>query len=175
MRQHHSVPQAESAFIIRLGTTSDAPMIAWHRARMWQDMGDVPPDLFEPLRAKSEGSLKGMIDSKEYVAWLAALRRSPETIIAGAGVHLRDAMPFPFKISGKTVRVAKGRLGAIVNVFTEPEWRRRGIAALLMQRIIGWLREQGIERLTLHASDAGRALYEKVGFIATNEMRLAND
>jgi hypothetical protein len=46
---------------------------------------------------------------------------------------------------------------------------RRG-AALLIQRIIAWSREQRLDRLVLHASDEGRALYERLSFIATNEM-----
>jgi hypothetical protein len=30
----------------------------------------------------------------------------------------------------------------------------------------------GLASLVLHASDAGRPLYERLGFVATNEMRL---
>src|SRR5207244_9033487 len=34
-------------------------------------------------------------------------------------------------------------------------WRRRGVAALLIQRIMHWSREQRLDRLVLHASDEG--------------------
>jgi len=67
--------------------------------------------------------------------------------------------------------ICDSRQGVILNVFTEPEWRRRGIAALLMKTIIEWSREQCLEELVLHASDDGRALYEQLGFVSTNEMR----
>ena len=60
----------------------------------------------------------------------------------------------------------------IVNVFTEPEWRRRGLAKLLMNTIIAWSRDQNLDSLVLHASDDGRALYEKLGFVPTTEMSL---
>ncbi|MBA3762926.1 MAG: GNAT family N-acetyltransferase [Chthoniobacterales bacterium] len=83
-------------------------------------------------------------------------------------------MLHPLKRSGTTVGIAGGRLGTVLNVFTEPEWRRRGVAGLLMQRIINWSRDAGLDGLTLHAADAGRTLYEKLGFVATNEMRLAD-
>ncbi len=43
-----------------------------------------------------------------------------------------------------------------------------------MRRVIDWLREQRLGRLILHASEAGRPLYDKMGFVTTNEMRLAN-
>ena len=41
-----------------------------------------------------------------------------------------------------------------------------------MQRAIDWSRKQGLDRLILHASDEGRLLYEKLGFLQSNEMRL---
>jgi len=44
-------------------------------------------------------------------------------------------------------------------------------AVKIIERIIDWTREQGIDSLVLHASDEGRALYERLGFIATTEMR----
>jgi GNAT superfamily N-acetyltransferase len=61
----------------------------------------------------------------------------------------------------------------ILNVFTEPEWRRRGVAKLLLEEIIAWAREKRLDRLVLHASDEGQALYEGLGFKPSNEMRRA--
>jgi hypothetical protein len=41
-----------------------------------------------------------------------------------------------------------------------------------MLTILGWIKERGLRGVNLHASNEGRALYEKLGFQATNEMRL---
>jgi len=169
------VSEDAGEFTIRVAMESDAATIAWHRARMWQDMGELPTDLFEPLRATCEPHLKQRLASGDYIGWLACPAASPDLIVAGAGVHLRGVMPHPLKVGRDTVAIADGRHGTIVNVFTEPEWRRRGVAALLMKQIIAWSREERLDRLVLHASAAGRALYEKMGFVTTNEMRLAND
>jgi len=163
--------ETKGEFTIRLATTADAATIAWHRARMWQNMGEVPDHLFESLRARCEGQLRRALAEGTYAGWLAN-DNAAERIIAGAGVHLRNVMPHPLRRANETVAIAEGRHGTIINVFTEPEWRRRGVAALLLQRIIDWSREVHLDRLVLHASDAGRALYEKMGFVATNEMRL---
>jgi len=38
-----------------------------------------------------------------------------------------------------------------------------------------WVKQQGLSAVNLHASDEGRHLYEKLGFEATNEMRLRFD
>jgi GNAT superfamily N-acetyltransferase len=76
---------------------------------------------------------------------------------------------------GGRITIAESRQGLIVNVFNEPDWRRRGIAKLLMKEIIAWSREQTLDDLVLHASDGGRRLYEQLGFVLTNEMRLRGD
>jgi predicted GNAT family acetyltransferase len=79
--------------------------------------------------------------------------------------------PHPQPNANGKIDIVSGRQAIIQNVYTEPEWRRRGVAALLIKRIIDWSREEGIGSLVLHASDEGRAVYERLGFIATSEMR----
>ena len=162
-------------FNIRLATPADAGAIAWHRARMFQDMGEVPSDVFEELRAKSFEHLHDALTRGEYVGWLASAATSPTTIIGGAGVALHDASPHPLVRSTGEIQVAEGRHGIILNVFTEPEWRRRGVAALLLERILAWARAERLDRLVLHASKEGRVLYERFGFVATNEMRFGSE
>ena len=158
-------------FHVRFATIADSEIIGWHRARMFQDMGYVPMERFDYFRAKSEVRLGEALASGEYVGWLASERNSPDTIIGGAGIQLRRVLPHPIREAGGEIMICDSRQGVILNVFTEPEWRRRGIAALLMKTIIEWSREQCLEELVLHASDDGRALYEQLGFVSTNEMR----
>jgi GNAT superfamily N-acetyltransferase len=158
-------------FQIRLATVADLELISWHRARMFQDMGELPPDLFESFRAQSLETLQRMFDRGEYVGSLASPENEPGQIVAGAGLQLREVPPHPQTNPNGRIDIVSGRQAIIQNVFTEPEWRRRGLAALLIERIIDWTREQGIDSLVLHASDEGRALYERLGFIATTEMR----
>jgi GNAT superfamily N-acetyltransferase len=158
-------------FRIRRATAQDAGIVAWHRARMFQDMGDVSRDAFEILRAKARARLKEWLDSGDYVGWLATPADQPEMIVGGAGVQLQPILPRPVNAS----TVGEGRQGTVVNVFTEPRWRRRGIAGLLMKEIITWSKDEHLDRLLLHASDEGRSVYERLGFIAGNEMRFVGD
>lgn len=163
-------------FAIRRAETRDAPIIGWHRARMFQEMGDVPNEQFEPLRAAAEDWSARTIASAEYVGWLASPADDVERVIAGAGVQIRHVAPHPLKRASGAIEVAAGSRHAIVlNVFTEPEWRRRGVAMLLMDRIIEWARAERIVRLVLHASAAGRPVYERTGFVPTNEMRYGGE
>jgi GNAT superfamily N-acetyltransferase len=154
-------------FRIRRATVRDADIIAWHRARMFQDMGDVSDDAFEILRSTARLRLKEWLESGDYLGWLAAPADNPESVVGGAGVQLQPILPRPLDSS----TISEGRQGTIVNVFTEPQWRQRGIAGRLVKQIITWSKNEQIDRLLLHASDDGRSVYERLGFIAGNEMR----
>ena len=139
---------------------------------MFQDMGLVPDELFESYRNKALDRLSQALASDDYVGWLVSETNAPEKIVAGAGVVIRVVPPFPHRSGTGEITIAEGRQGVIVNVFTEPEWRRRGLAKLLMKKIIAWSRDQSLDDLVLHASDDGRTLYQQLGFVLTEEMRL---
>jgi len=161
-----------SRFATRLASAADAAVIARHRARMFQDMGQVPAHLFDRFMANCEQRVRAMFETNEYVGWLASPMDEPDHTIAGAGVQLRTVLPHPFGDPQSGYTMAEGRQAIIINVFTEPEWRRRGAAHLLLQEIIAWALEQRLDSLVLHASREGRALYEQLDFKASNEMRL---
>ena len=158
-------------FEIRLATIADAALIGWQRARMFRDMGLVPNELFDSYRSLCETRLREQLSSGEYIGWLAFPNESPNQPVAGAGVQLRRVLPHPVGEPGGQIVIADGRHAIMLNVFTEPEWRRRGLATLLIKRIIAWARSERLDRLVLHASDEGRSVYEQPGFIQTNEMR----
>ncbi len=159
-------------FAIRHAAVSDAALIARHRARMFQNMGQVPARLFADFLANCEARLRALFETGEYVGWLATPNDEPDEVIAGAGVQLRNVLPHPFGDPESGFTMAEGRQAIIINVFTEPEWRRRGAAKLLLQEIIAWAREQKLDSLVLHASREGRALYEQLDFKTSSEMRL---
>ena len=162
-------------FKIRLATPDDVDAIAEHRARMFDEMGEVPPGAFEILRVKSGERLQDFLKRGEYIGWLAIPVQRPDIIAGGAGVQLRHVLPHPIARASEGDRIAEGRHAIIINVFTEPQWRRQGVALLLLQQIIDWAQAERLDCLVLHASEAGRSLYERLGFVGTNEMRLTGD
>ena len=168
--RYRAFPFVSQEFHLRQATPDDAAVIGWHRARMFQDMGLVPDELFESFRTKALDRLGKALASGDYFGWLVSQRNAPQKVIAGAGVIIREVPPFPIRHKNGEITIAEGRQGLIVNVFTEPDWRRRGLAQLLMEQIIAWSREQRLDGLVLHASDDGRVLYEKLGFVPTTEM-----
>jgi GNAT superfamily N-acetyltransferase len=84
--------------------------------------------------------------------------------IAGtAGALIREG--YPTEIHGLSD-------GYVFGVSVKPPARNRGIATRLTTLAVDWLKEQGVARLQLHASPFGRPIYEKMGFVPTNEMQL---
>jgi GNAT superfamily N-acetyltransferase len=161
---------SESPFEIRTATPADAHVIARHRAEMFRDMGRLATEAAaEALRAVAEPALREWLANGTYVGWLAAPAGSLREIAGGAGLQLRPLLPRPSE-DGRGAAV--GPEGYVVNVFVERQWRRRGVARLLMEHVLAHVREHGITRCTLHPSAEGRALYESLGFTPTTELRL---
>lgn len=161
-------------FVIRRATIGDAPLIGRHRARMFQDMGLVSAAMFDEFATASTAWTERALGSDEYVGWFAMPKAQPDLVVAGAGVQLRQVAPHPFP-PPREGAFAKGRHAIVLNVFTEPEWRKRGIAVLLMEEILAWSRAERLDRLVLHASAEARSLYERMGFVGTNELRFGGD
>jgi len=160
------------SFAVRMATPSDIPTIAQHRARMFRDMGELPASVHEQLVDATTVYLRRAIPTGEYVGWLAAPADRPDEIVAGAGVQLRRVLPHPRRLENGELSLAVGKQAIVLNVFTETPWRRRGLAEQLMTHVLDWVRRTNVETLVLHASDEARGLYERLGFIPTNEMRL---
>jgi len=159
-----------TAFTIRRATVADVAIIARHRAEMFTDMETLPPSLYENLETATISYLDQALPAEEYVGWLAAPSDSPKVIVAGAGILKRRVPPHPLEKPEGPI-IAEGRRGIVINVFTERPWRRRGLARLVMQHLLTWAASSSLETLVLHASHDGRHLYERLGFVASNEMR----
>lgn len=155
-------------FTIRRATPADAPLLAQHRIGMFRDMGRLDASAEESLWRSAAEYFNTALESGEYVGWIAVSADDPAAPIGGAGLQLRTLLPRP-DATGR--RVLVGPEAIVLNVFVEPEWRRRGVAKRLMQALLEWARANRIARVVLHASDVGRPLYESLGFVSSNEMR----
>lgn len=149
-------------FILRRASTDDLDTLVLHRSEMFRDMGYADGTAMESMSARFRVWLLKNMNSGEYHAWLICV--ADGSVAAGAGLWLMDWTPH---------MIGNGsRRGNILNVYTAPSFRRRGLARYLMQALLDWCRANQIDTVILHASPAGRSLYESMGFEATNEMRI---
>ncbi|SFC07989.1 GNAT family N-acetyltransferase [Ruminococcus albus] len=82
-----------------------------------------------------------------------------EDIIAAGGVSYYRVMP--------TCDVPTGRKAYIMNMYTDPRYRRQGIAYKTLSLLIKDAKSKGVDFISLEATDMGRPLYEKFGFVGT--------
>ena len=165
----HPEPDLEPAFQVREATVVDIPLLARHRAAMFRDMGRLAPDCEAALVRATAEYFRDALPRGEYLGWVAQSGLSPAEPIGGAGVQLRAILPRP-RMADDGIEL--GPEAIILNVYVEPAWRRRGVGEALMRSLLTALAERKIRRIVLHASDGGRRLYERLGFVPTNEMRL---
>ena len=160
---------AQSSFTVRAAVAADIPVLARQRVTMFRDMAKLAPVLADPLQHATVAFMNDALPRGEYLAWVA--ESTALTIVGGAGVQLRPILPRP---RDGVVDLELGPEAIVLNVYVEPQWRRRGIAEALMRTLLDELARRNIRRIVLHAADAGRRLYERLGFMPTNEMRLTS-
>ena len=132
---------------------------------MFHEMGYHDEQALDAMCQAFRPWLKGKMRDNQYLAWFAV--EAGGEIAAGLGLWLMD---WPPHMIGPGVP-----RGNILNVYTQPESRRMGLARRLMDTALEWCRGNRVQAVILHSSDDGRPLYESLGFKPTNEMRILLD
>lgn len=79
-------------------------------------------------------------------------------VCVGIGIiFYYDSVPSTFNPTGKNAY--------ITNMYVEPNFRRRGIAQTMLYKLIKKALERGYKIIMLNASEIGKPLYEKMGFV----------
>jgi GNAT superfamily N-acetyltransferase len=146
---------------IRAAAKDDIPEILRQRRGMYEDMGHRDANILEQMASLSADYLGKAMSDGSFRAWLASVENR---FVAGGAVIISPWPAHPYDL--------ECRRATILNVYTYPQFRRRGIARRLMQTMIDWCVGEGFARVALHASADGRRLYESLGFEPSNEMRL---
>jgi GNAT superfamily N-acetyltransferase len=155
------VTQSTTTSRIRQATPADIDMILHHRRSMFADMGEGSETDLDVMVARARQFIETALKDGSYRGWLVEVGGR---VVAGGGVAIVGYQPSPLETS-------PGR-AFVLNMYTEPAFRRQGLARQILKTIVEWCRQQGFAAVSLHASDAGRALYSSLGFEPTNEMRL---
>lgn len=156
----------ESSFTLRYATLDDIPILVKHRRWMFEDMAAVEGRLHdlsgvEAMEADYDVLLRYEIPAGTTRLWVI---ENEGKVVASGALKFVDWLPRP---DGQ-----QRGLVYVHSVYTAPEYRRQGLARRILTAMIEHCRDNGWPRITLHASDLGRELYEDLGFKPTNEMRL---
>lgn len=89
-----------------------------------------------------------------FVSWLAL---DEGNIIGTSGMSFVEKPPY--------FGCPSGKIGLLSSMYTDLEYRRRGIAKELLSRVIDDAREYGCGTIQITASDMGVKLYTDFGFV----------
>lgn len=62
-----------------------------------------------------------------------------------------------------------GKRAHLMNVYTNDQYRRQGIASRMMQMVIHEAKAKRVTEISLDATESGRPLYKKFGFVGNDE------
>jgi GNAT superfamily N-acetyltransferase len=148
-------------YVIREARPQELAIVIRHRRRMYEDMGHTDPVQLADMERASTQFFGHHFAAGTYRGWFAEI---DGLVVAGGGVLI-----LPFQPQMYNTRPERPW---IVNMFTEPEHRRQGLARLLLEEMVAWCRRESFSLVWLHASDEGRSVYTTMGFQPSNEMRL---
>jgi GNAT superfamily N-acetyltransferase len=115
------------------------------------------------------------LQAAELDAAVALLRRG------GFGAAVADLIAYPRDSPHGEMLAARDSRGAVVGMAccasfghsgwigalaVAPESRRHGLGTALTEAAVDWLRSRGAVTVSLYATPAGRAVYERMGFVA---------
>ena len=89
-----------------------------------------------------------------FVSWLAW---DGENIIGTSGMSFVEKSPY--------FGCPSGIMGLLSSMYTNPKYRRMGIARELLSRVVNDAREYGCGTIQITASDMGVKLYADFGFV----------
>jgi ribosomal protein S18 acetylase RimI-like enzyme len=142
--------------VYRRARIDDVPNLVEYRIRFLNEQYNHPEDGVTKILRKSllEYFTKA-IPSNDFIAWVAEYNGK---IIATSGMVV-------WQIPARYGGVESGKLGYLLNFYTIPEARRRGIGTRLLDELIKEAKLLGLKYLHLHASEDGISIYRKAGFV----------
>ena len=87
---------------------------------------------------------------------LAFVCRDGDSIVGCCFLLVSEKPPNPAFITGRT--------GTVLNVYTKPAYRKKGVARRLMQALLSEAADLKLDDVDLKATDSGYPLYRSLGF-----------
>lgn len=143
-------------FQYRKATTEDIPELVRLRIEFLKEVGKTET-YHQGIALELETYFKEHLQAGDYVNWLAV---QGHTIISTAGICFYTIPPNFMNHTGNRAY--------ILNVYTLPKYRRKGISKQVFSKLMAEVRERKIEQVSLHATKDGEKLYREFGFTPRN-------
>ncbi|SDN23985.1 GNAT family N-acetyltransferase [Acetanaerobacterium elongatum] len=138
---------------VRVAETKDIDTLIKLRLEyLAHHFGRLEPKAEQALRAQLQGYFSAHLNHD----FLAVLCEDSGKVVSTAYLAINEKPANPRFITGKTATV--------LNVYTYPEYRKRGCATQVLELLIQCAKNMNISYIELSATEAGKPLYEKLGF-----------
>ena len=117
---------------IRAATPADAAVITHHRRRMFVDAGRQDNRVLDVMAEHFKPWVETRLADGRYLGWLTS---ENGTVVAGAGLIVLDWPPHPLD-------PRQDKRGYLLNVYVEPEHRRKKLASQLIDQALAEARKQ---------------------------------
>ena len=138
---------------IRKATVGDIELLIRLRIDYLTDGGSLTPEEETAVRTQLRQYFAKHIPGGSFIAIIA---ETDGAAASAAYLAISEKPANPAFITGIT--------GTLLNVYTYPEYRRKGIAAKVIEKLIGEAKQAGVSYIDLSATADGKPLYEKMGF-----------
>ena len=148
---------------IRLATLDDLDELLRLRLDFLEEVGSLKEGADgDELGAAMRDYLVRKMPSGAFLAWVA---ESEGAIVATSGVTIFERPPNGANPAGLEAYLS--------NMYTLPGWRGRGLGTALVEAIVAHLKATRVRRIWLHATEQGRPVYARAGFVPSEtEMEL---
>jgi GNAT superfamily N-acetyltransferase len=148
---------------VRKATVGDVPELLRLRCLMLASMGQSPDEggWQEQCRTDLRDRVRGVGPWSPDLwggreATVAYVVDAADGLTASGIGWLQRQLPGPSN--------QQGLVGYIASMSTDPAHERKGHGTVILAALLAWFDNQGIGRVDLRATDAGRPLYEAAGF-----------
>jgi GNAT superfamily N-acetyltransferase len=138
---------------IRLAGAEDIEQVVALRVAFLQETSASSPDTDPELLSLTRKYVSEKLPTGEFLVWFAEYDGE---IVGTGGLIFSHRPPTPSNTSALQAYV--------LNMYTVPNCRGRGIATMLLVHIIEYVKTTPAKRIILHASEMGQHIYEKLGF-----------
>lgn len=149
----------ERKFEYKKAAPEDIDELVRTRSIVLRAANKLPDDAdMSEVEQQSYAYYRWAFESGGHIAYLVY---DDGTFIGAGGVSFYQVMP--------TYHNPTGKKAYIMNMYTAPEYRRQGIAFHTLDLLVKDARGQGVTQIALEATDMGRPLYERYGFVNRKE------
>lgn len=117
-----------------------------------EDYGDISKNQLTQISEKLPGYYNKHLNKDLFVY----VCRADNDIVSCCFLYIMEKPSNPTFINGK--------IGTVLNVYTKPEYRRKGFAGKLLKLLLSDSEKMELDYVELKATDSGYNLYKSIGF-----------